>query len=218
MVGHTHEDIDQLFSRISSGLAKRDAHTLPQLLEAIETATTPKPVCQHLRSLYDYRDKLLKCKGLVDGIMAPHHFKFEEKNGEVIMSYKDWPNETEEYRAMTITRHVLSLDDVVPVLVNPKINDAITRMEQDLPKWTESGRLENDEIQWWRSYLASCKREARLLPEVPKVTSLGKFRLPAVQEEGELGNLIQAVERNRQKETRRSVLKLKRRWMTCKIF
>ena len=54
MVGHTHEDVDQLFSRISSGLAKRDAHTLPQLLEAIEKSATEEvdivPV-QHITSI-----------------------------------------------------------------------------------------------------------------------------------------------------------------------
>ena len=43
MVGHTNEDVDQLFSRISSRMAKDDAHTLPQLKTAVESSTTPSP-------------------------------------------------------------------------------------------------------------------------------------------------------------------------------
>lgn len=33
MVGHTHEDIDQLFSRLSVALSKHDAATLPEMME-----------------------------------------------------------------------------------------------------------------------------------------------------------------------------------------
>ena len=212
MVGHTHEDVDQLFSRISSGLAKRDAHTLPQLLEAIEKSATPKPATHHLRSMYDYRGKLIKSMGLVDGIMAPHHFKFEMVNGEVIMSYKDWPDEREEYRTLNIDRHIIPLGSVSPVPVNDKIDPQLAKMEQDLQKWADSGRLEDGEVRWWRTYLGSCKSGTKQVPNVSKITSLGKFKIPRVfeEEDSEISNLVQAVHRSKEKENRRSVLKLRR--------
>lgn len=37
-VGHTHEDIDQLFSRLSEYLRKHDAHDLPSMLNAFQNA------------------------------------------------------------------------------------------------------------------------------------------------------------------------------------
>ena len=212
MVGHTHEDVDQLFSRISSGLAKRDAHTLPQLLEAIETSATPKPVCHHLQSLYDYRGQLIKSMGLVDGIMAPHHFKFELVNDKVIMFYKDWPDEREEYRSLNIDHHIISLGSVRPAPINDKIDPQLSKMEQDLSKWADCGRLEDGEIRWWRTYLGSCKSNAKRYPNVPKVSSLGQFKTPRISEaeDGEITNLVSAAQRAKEKENRRSVLKLRR--------
>ena len=63
MVGHTHEDIDQVFSKISTGFAKRDIPTLPNLLQAIESSKTPSPVCKHLKSILYYKATL--CEALI---------------------------------------------------------------------------------------------------------------------------------------------------------
>ncbi|MEW8548478.1 MAG: hypothetical protein AB2693_33665 [Candidatus Thiodiazotropha sp.] len=165
----------------------------------------------NLKSLYDYRGLLLNARGLLEGITQPHHFKIEEKEGKIILSYKDWPKEDEEYRSLDVTQFVTTLVNPSPVEVNSKIDEPITRMAQDLSKWADSGRLQAEEVVWWQSYLGSLKRDARLRPEISKLADLGKFRMPDVQEEGDLGNLLQAVQRSKQRETRKSVLKLKRR-------
>ena len=89
--------------------------------------------------------------GLVDGIMAPHHFKFVMVNGEVIMSYKDWPDEREEYRTLNIDRHIIPLGSVSSVPVNDKIDPQLAKMEKDLQKWADSGSLEDGEVRWWRT-------------------------------------------------------------------
>ena len=211
MVGHTHEDVDQLFSRVSAGLARQDAHTLPQLLDAIESSVTPTPACHHLQALHDYRGALIKAKGVVDGIMAPHHFKFEMVDDKVIMAYKDWPCGNEEYRQVDITKHVISLDSVRPAAINGKIDDQLSRMEQDLPKWADSGRLEDSEVVWWRTYIRSCKDAAKQPPTLAKASSLGSYKEPAFQADDEdISNLVRAVQQAKEKENRRSLLKLRR--------
>ena len=101
MVGHTDEDTDQVFSRISSGMARQDAHTLPQLLEKISTLTTPQPKCLHLKLLYDYKGKMPFAPDLNEKIMQPHVYKFEEVDGEVVMFYKDWQKQEEAYRSLS---------------------------------------------------------------------------------------------------------------------
>ena len=132
MVGHTHDDTDQVFSRISSGMARQDAHTLPQLLERIFTSTTPQLKCLHLKSLYDYKGKMPFVPGLTEKIMQPHVYKFEEVDGEVVMLYKDWQKQEEAYRSQILTRFVSSLHSPVIVKANSKIDDVIKTMTRDL--------------------------------------------------------------------------------------
>ena len=55
LVGHTHDHIDQMFSRFSKKLARCDAFTLPMLSRLITEAYTPKPDVQHLDEVYDFK-------------------------------------------------------------------------------------------------------------------------------------------------------------------
>ena len=43
MVGHTHEDVDQLFSRFSQRLGWNESKTIQQLMDQFEKSFTPKP-------------------------------------------------------------------------------------------------------------------------------------------------------------------------------
>ena len=55
LVGHTHDHIDQMFSRFSKKLARCDAFTLLALSTLIIDAYTPKPQVQHLNEVYDFK-------------------------------------------------------------------------------------------------------------------------------------------------------------------
>ncbi|KAI8517519.1 hypothetical protein Bbelb_035360 [Branchiostoma belcheri] len=46
MNGHTHEDVDQMFSRFSTHLERKDAPTIPELLQQLSNAYTPQPECR----------------------------------------------------------------------------------------------------------------------------------------------------------------------------
>jgi hypothetical protein len=71
-VGHTHEDIDQLFSRLSVYLRKHDAHDRPALVRAFQDAYTTKdgvPLCA------SYLDRLTNFSGWVEEYIEQKFFK-----------------------------------------------------------------------------------------------------------------------------------------------
>ena len=214
MVGHTHEDVDQMFSRISSKLAKVDVHTLPQLMTAIEESTTPSPEVIHLRSIVDYRASLLQVKGLIGSIRDTHVFKFQQNaDGLMKVFYKGWPVEDEPYGVLDVTPFVPDMRRLSNAGINEKIITALHRMEEDLPKWAANGRLENSSVDWWKCYLGSCRRETRLRPDLLGLASLGTYRFPAREPvvDEEAGNLIAAIRRNHEKERKKVVLTLKKK-------
>ena len=55
LVGHTHDHINQMFSRFSKKLAQCDAFTLSMLTKLISEVYTPKPEVHHLNELYDFK-------------------------------------------------------------------------------------------------------------------------------------------------------------------
>lgn len=55
MVGHTHEDVDQMFSRVSVHIARKSVPTLPILQDLAREAYHPMPNVQHLENIWDYR-------------------------------------------------------------------------------------------------------------------------------------------------------------------
>ena len=52
MVGHTHENIDQMFSCVARRLAKNDAHTLEVLTDQIEISYPPSVLVEELSSVF----------------------------------------------------------------------------------------------------------------------------------------------------------------------
>ncbi|XP_052789179.1 uncharacterized protein LOC128223807 [Mya arenaria] len=52
MVGHTHEDIDQLFSRFSTNVRDKMIMTLDSLMQCFERCYRPTPTGDHFRSLW----------------------------------------------------------------------------------------------------------------------------------------------------------------------
>ena len=212
MVGHTHEDIDQVFSRISVCMRRTDAPTLPRLHEAIETSTTKPPETVHLTSIFDYKKALEHCRGLIVGISGPHQFVIKEINERVTLMYKDWPKEEESYRQVDITEATnrVEFERLNPVPPNPKIEDSITRMNSDIRKWGETGRLNEVEIEWWISYLNTMKAEAAKNPLIAKATELDQFKEIQIPNcDVGCSNLREAIHVSADKENRVSELKVR---------
>ncbi|KAL3701108.1 hypothetical protein R1sor_019130 [Riccia sorocarpa] len=56
LVGHTHDQIDQMFSRFSVRLRREKCFTLPSLVETIEAAYKPKPKVIMLKETWDFTE------------------------------------------------------------------------------------------------------------------------------------------------------------------
>ncbi|XP_028517557.1 uncharacterized protein LOC114575939 [Exaiptasia diaphana] len=93
MVGHTHEDIDQMFSRISVALNKSKAVTRPQLEGVIQGAFTPSPTTVFVENVYDVKSWIRPYIATFKNHSHPHAFRFKlNELGQVEMTYRDWAN------------------------------------------------------------------------------------------------------------------------------
>lgn len=71
MVGHTHEDVDQMFSRVSVNIARKSVPTLPILQDLARDAYHPVPNVQHLENIWDYRQMGISSKSNSLATAAP---------------------------------------------------------------------------------------------------------------------------------------------------
>lgn len=55
LVGHTHDQIDQMFSRFSRRLAKHKAYTFEELCSIISKSYTPEPIITLLTETFDFK-------------------------------------------------------------------------------------------------------------------------------------------------------------------
>ena len=91
MVGHTHEDVDQLFSRFSSWLKHRNAESLPALLDGFEKSYTPSPTAIELENVFNYSSCLMDNIQDMSAHSKPHVFKFtRNSSGRAEVFYKKW--------------------------------------------------------------------------------------------------------------------------------
>jgi hypothetical protein len=67
LVGHTHENIDQFFSRLSVALNAERAFTLDQMISIVKKCSTPSPMCHVLTQMIDVK------KWLDDGKCSQSH-------------------------------------------------------------------------------------------------------------------------------------------------
>ena len=58
-VGHTHEDIDQFFSRIAKHLQSNNAITVNQLIEAVKHAYTPSPIVRNMINVANFKQYII---------------------------------------------------------------------------------------------------------------------------------------------------------------
>ena len=77
MVGHTHDDVDQMFSRYSAYLGRSDSFTMDSLMDDFEKSYTPTPTAVLLDNLPDFVTWIkLYMANIVKLQSYPHVFKF----------------------------------------------------------------------------------------------------------------------------------------------
>eukprot|EP00111_Clytia_hemisphaerica_P011762 TCONS_00034543-protein len=91
MVGHTHEDIDQLFSNISKSLKTHEARTMDELVRVVNETFKTNSIISEVEYVDDFATMLKDHMYVPSNHSKPHAFKFEKNaSGKVIMEYKEW--------------------------------------------------------------------------------------------------------------------------------
>ena len=177
MVGHTHETIDQMFSRFSDKLSHNNAQTLPKLHEILRESYMPTPTVDHLETTLNYKSQYIGLRKLC-GVKAPHVFRFKlDEDGSVKVAIKDWPLQEEIYRLETV-EIVPAIPAILPTIAPrlQKIKTVPTAVQQDLANYRKSGRLTEEDITWWHQYLDKLQAEERQTQTNQAVTNLPVYR------------------------------------------
>ena len=90
MVGHTHENIDQLFSRFSVRLRKFNALTLDQLMAVASASFTPAPVCKKVTSARDWTKHFDSVSQDCQDLSFNLAFRLKNIDGKVVLHSKQY--------------------------------------------------------------------------------------------------------------------------------
>jgi hypothetical protein len=100
-VGHTHEDIDQVFSRLSVYLACHDAITMEELHEAIrgsyQTREGHRAKCEFWDRCTNFSDWIDPYLNLYTGIASFRQFRFYKKDGQILVQARAHTSQKEEF-------------------------------------------------------------------------------------------------------------------------
>ena len=135
LVGHTHEDIDQRFSVISSTLKRHDIDSMQELMELIQKGASHTEAftrVRHLEYVWNWKKfitpYLYRGPNTFVGISTKHHFKFYLKEKKPFVQTKDYAYDplwepAEGYQCLT---KVPSLDQI------PSFADVFEANDQEM--------------------------------------------------------------------------------------
>ena len=90
MKGHTHEDVDQAFSRVSTTIGRTNVCSYSELHMTLTKCFTPKPDILQLNAMYDIKEWMKDLNPGIHNIVYPHCFKISASEEGVYLTYKNW--------------------------------------------------------------------------------------------------------------------------------
>ena len=152
MVGHTYENIDQMFSCVARRLAKNAAHTLEALKEQIKVSYTPPVLVEELSSLFEIKAWMENSINNISGHVHQHVFKIQNNNGNSKLFYKKWSTSPVWLPDGGISL-ISTIPRGVPKLFKPNTlgGMSLDKLEMDLPKYAM--KLKDSEMVWWREFI-----------------------------------------------------------------
>ncbi|XP_052692810.1 uncharacterized protein LOC128171098 [Crassostrea angulata] len=154
MVGHTHEDIDQVFSRFSSLLSRRSALTLTKLITAFERCYTPVPTGIRTDRVYNISEALDLEN--ISGHSKPHAFKIIKEDAKATIFWKKWSTD----RIWQKCEGTLLKDNALVFRkLSPCVDDLdMERLERDV-RGSYRYFTKNEDKQWWENFFAEVNEE-----------------------------------------------------------
>jgi len=152
VVGHTHEDIDQMFSCVARRLLKHDAVTLKELKHEITLSYTPEIEVVELGSMFDVKTWMEPVQRDISGHIHHHQFKIERnEQGRAVLWYKKWSTSTE-----WLPEGGIQITDGVPAgepaILQPNISNLnLDRLKADLNKFRL--KFDHSTSKWWTDFI-----------------------------------------------------------------
>ncbi|CAH1252417.1 Hypp9281 [Branchiostoma lanceolatum] len=161
MVGHTHEDVDAVFSQFSHKLDRKDAKTTSELEEVLKSSFHPEPKVEQFVAIWDIKNWLKPYLAPIEGHSKPHMYRFtKDSRGHVTMQYKMWSTDT-VWRPTTTDPDVLIFKEEEgrqmiptgqPPLVEPHFEEEdLRKLKSSIEKMKD--HLNYDQMQWWQTFL-----------------------------------------------------------------
>ncbi|XP_035662490.1 uncharacterized protein LOC118406535 [Branchiostoma floridae] len=175
-VGHTHEDIDQMFSRVADKLRHQEAHTPEQLINMM-------PECSRLRGLYNIRDWLKPSIPTIQGQSQPGQFRFrlsKEDPDVVDMFYRKGQGQPwNKLKNGMFKRSESGKPDrpkgvpkIIPVSFENRNINAQKLLDEQLPKWLPY--LDSDQEQFvWKNYLGQMIKSGKSATALAAYSKVG---------------------------------------------
>eukprot|EP01103_Thecamoeba_quadrilineata_P019099 TRINITY_DN75_c0_g1_i3.p1 TRINITY_DN75_c0_g1~~TRINITY_DN75_c0_g1_i3.p1 ORF type:complete len:751 (-),score=109.78 TRINITY_DN75_c0_g1_i3:31-2283(-) len=148
IAGHTHEDVDQLFSTFAVPMKETSVSSLPQFIEYLDKwypRANSRPTAIFLTCLYDFKTWLEPHLARLEGHSKPHSFLFKKDvDGDVKLWYRDYCSSKEDWQGDQNNNGValfIDLPQSLPSQVNPTVftEHLITKMQENL-KWAFESR------------------------------------------------------------------------------
>ena len=158
MVGHTHEDVDQFFSRFSSRLSWNSAKTLPALMNHLEESYSPKPTSVLIDKIFKISQWLEPYIGSIRLHTGPHQYKIKlNEAGRARIQFKKWSTDEEWQTCDGLYEGVLLTGmpkrQPEPEFVNPKKVQGleIEKLKSDYNSCA-SQLMDPKENDWWKDF------------------------------------------------------------------
>ena len=153
-MGHTHEDIDAGFSRISEVLRQSEAQTLPELKALI-------PDCHQVKGLLDVRSWLEPHLNAISHHSKPLHFKFHKQDQFIKVLYKGNYNQN---WLVTTDPLLNSLPKDRPHLILPNYDHIdCDRLKKCVQNWKILFSKTDVHTLWWNTFLKQIK-DMKIVP------------------------------------------------------
>lgn len=160
MKGHTHEDVDQLFSRISVYTSKQNIPTLSSLLSNIpKSYNKPNTTSERLMAIFNIRDWIQPHMNKPSQHSHPHQFKITKNtHGNAVLHTKKWSN-CAEWQSTTGEQYIIrSHPEGEPVMVAPSSAElGLNKLHRDLPKYQPY--MTQDDLDEWEDLLTSLESD-----------------------------------------------------------
>ena len=180
MVGHTHDDIDQMFSRFNVGLRKQQdvIYRLSKFMKILTKSYTPSPSVEFFYGVRDWKSWLdlaskqaKSRKEALHGHLRPHQFKFlKGESGRAGMYWKRWARDASWFPKENVSLELLAHSLDIGLLVQKsrrwrleaeylavvKMFDSCKENMTD-PNWKAAAvaEMDADRLRRWQGMVAS---------------------------------------------------------------